>query len=154
MRVPSLGWEDSLEEEMATHSLILAWRIPWTEELDEMQSTGSHRVRHDWSDLAGMHTLGRGGSFMAFLREGCSFFFFPGHSAWLVGFYFPDQGLNPGSQQWEPGILTPVPPWSSQNCSFWLRLCALGSHYSSNWGGVCVSVSSVFFYFKFHFLHF
>ena len=32
MRVPSLGWEDPLEEEMATHSSILAWRIPWTEE--------------------------------------------------------------------------------------------------------------------------
>ena len=40
-RVRSLGWEDPLEEEMATHSSILAWRIPWTEEPGGLQSTGS-----------------------------------------------------------------------------------------------------------------
>ena len=45
--VPSLGWEDALEEEMATHSNILAWRIPWTEEPDRLQSRGLYRVRHD-----------------------------------------------------------------------------------------------------------
>ena len=39
--VPSLGREDPLEEEMATHSSILAWRIPWTEELGDLQSVGS-----------------------------------------------------------------------------------------------------------------
>ena len=38
--VLSLGWEDALEKEMATYSSILAWRIPWTEELDGLQSTG------------------------------------------------------------------------------------------------------------------
>ena len=43
-QVQSLGQEDPLEKEMATHSSILAWRIPWTEEL---QSTGSQRVGHD-----------------------------------------------------------------------------------------------------------
>ena len=43
--VQSLGWEDPLEE-MATHSSILAWRIPWTEESGRLQSKGSHRVRH------------------------------------------------------------------------------------------------------------
>ena len=42
-----LGWEDPLEKEMATHSSILAWRIPWTEEPGGLQSTGSQRVRHD-----------------------------------------------------------------------------------------------------------
>ena len=41
---PSLGWEDPLEEETATHSSILAWKIPQTEEPD---SPGDHRVRHD-----------------------------------------------------------------------------------------------------------
>ena len=46
-RVQSLGWEDPLEEEMATHSSILAWKIPWTEEPGGLQSMGSHRVRHD-----------------------------------------------------------------------------------------------------------
>ena len=43
-RVRSLGWEDSLEKGMATHSCILAWRIPWTEEPGRLQSMGSQRV--------------------------------------------------------------------------------------------------------------
>ena len=46
-RVRSLGGEDPLEEGMATHSSILAWRIPWTEEPGGLQSMGSHRVQHD-----------------------------------------------------------------------------------------------------------
>ena len=45
--VRSLGGEDPLEEEMAIHSSILAWRIPWTEEPGRLQSLGSQRVRHD-----------------------------------------------------------------------------------------------------------
>ena len=46
-RVRSLGQEDPLEKEMATHSRTLAWRIPWTEEPGELQSMGSQRVGHD-----------------------------------------------------------------------------------------------------------
>ena len=42
-----MGQEDLLEKEMATHSSMLAWRIPWTEDLGEPQSMGSQRVRHD-----------------------------------------------------------------------------------------------------------
>ena len=45
--VRSLGWEDPLEKEMATHSSILAWRIPWTEEPGGLQSSGSQRVGQD-----------------------------------------------------------------------------------------------------------
>ena len=45
--VRSLGWEDPLEKGTATHSSILAWRIPWTEEPRRLQSMGSQRVRHD-----------------------------------------------------------------------------------------------------------
>ena len=45
-QVPSLGREDPLEKEMATHSSILAWRIPWTEEPGGLQSVGSQRVEH------------------------------------------------------------------------------------------------------------
>ena len=45
--VRSLGREDPLEKKMATHSSILAWEIPWTEEPGRLQSTGSQRVRHD-----------------------------------------------------------------------------------------------------------
>ena len=47
MQVPSLGWEDPLEEEMAIQSTILVWRIPWTEELGGLQSIVLQRVRHD-----------------------------------------------------------------------------------------------------------
>jgi len=45
--VSSLGWEDPLEEVMATHSSILAWRIPWTEKPGGLQSMGSQGVGHD-----------------------------------------------------------------------------------------------------------
>ena len=45
--VRSLGWEDRLEEGMATQSSVLAWRIPWTEEPGGQQSMGSQKVRHD-----------------------------------------------------------------------------------------------------------
>ena len=48
-RVQSLGWEDLLEKEMATHSSILAWKIPWKEEPGRLQSMGSQRVGHDWA---------------------------------------------------------------------------------------------------------
>ena len=51
-QVPSLGQEDHLEKEMATHSGILAWRILWTEGPGGLQSMGSHRVGHNWIDLA------------------------------------------------------------------------------------------------------
>ena len=47
--VQSLGWEDLLEKEMATHSSILAWKIPWTEEPGRLQSMGSQRVGYDWA---------------------------------------------------------------------------------------------------------
>ena len=47
MWVQFLGWKDPLEEEMATHSSILAWRIPWTEGSDWLQSMGLQIVRHD-----------------------------------------------------------------------------------------------------------
>ena len=46
-QVQSLVWEDPLEEEMATHSSIVAWKSPWTEELGGLQSMGSQRVGQD-----------------------------------------------------------------------------------------------------------
>ena len=51
--LPGLG--GSLEEDVATHSSIVAWRIPWTEETARLQSTGSYRVGYNRSDLAHMH---------------------------------------------------------------------------------------------------
>ena len=47
----SLGQEDPLQKEMATHSSTLAWKIPWTEERGRLQSMGSQTVRHDWATL-------------------------------------------------------------------------------------------------------
>ena len=47
-QVQSLSWEDPLEKEMATHSSILAWEIPWTEEPGGLQSRGLQRVGLDW----------------------------------------------------------------------------------------------------------
>ena len=47
MRVQALGQEDPLEKGMATHSSILAWKIPWTEEPGRLQYMGSQRVKHD-----------------------------------------------------------------------------------------------------------
>ena len=47
MQVPSLGWADPLEKEMANHSSVLAWKISWTEELGKLQSMESQRVGHD-----------------------------------------------------------------------------------------------------------
>ena len=51
-----LGWEDTLEKEMATHSSILTWRIPWTEEPGRLQSMGLQRVRHDLATELPPHT--------------------------------------------------------------------------------------------------
>ena len=60
-RARFICWGLELEKEMATHSSILAWRILWTEEPSGLLSVGSHRVRHDWSDLACMHAcIGEG----------------------------------------------------------------------------------------------
>ena len=55
MQFRSLDQNDPLEEGMATHSNILAWRMPWTVEPGRLQSMGLQRVEHDWSDLAHMH---------------------------------------------------------------------------------------------------
>ena len=66
-QVQSLGQEDPLEKEMATHSSILAWRIPWTEEPGGLQSTGSQRVGHDRAtslSLFFLHPLKRTVSFL------------------------------------------------------------------------------------------
>ena len=55
--IQSLGWEDPLEEGMATHSSILAWRIPWTEEPGGLQSMGLQRVGHDWMTKHSTHRV-------------------------------------------------------------------------------------------------
>ena len=60
--VQSLGREDPLEKQIATHSSILAWRIPWTEEPGGLQSMGSQRVGHDWgTNIFSFHFHGHAG---------------------------------------------------------------------------------------------
>ena len=56
-QVQSLGWEDPLEKEMATHSSILAWEISWIEEPGGLQSMGSQRVEHDGESEHSLHFL-------------------------------------------------------------------------------------------------
>ena len=56
-QVRSLGWEDHLEKAMASHSSILAWKIPWTEEPGRLQSMGSQRVRHDWATSLSLYII-------------------------------------------------------------------------------------------------
>ena len=56
-RVQALGQEDPLEKEMATHSSILAWRTPWTEEPSRIQSMELQRVVHDWGSNTNEHTV-------------------------------------------------------------------------------------------------
>ena len=55
MRSQAPGQEDPLEEGMAAHSSIPAWRIPWLEEPDELQSIGLQRIGHNWGDLSRIH---------------------------------------------------------------------------------------------------
>ena len=56
MQVWSLGQEDHLEKEMATHSSFLSWRIPWTEEVGELWPIGSQKIKHNWCDFIHLHT--------------------------------------------------------------------------------------------------
>ena len=74
-RVWSLGQKDPLEEGMTTYSSILGWRIPWTEESGGLPSTESHRVRHDWSDLACTHREKNLSSWVDPIMEGAEVLF-------------------------------------------------------------------------------
>ena len=58
MQVRSLGWEDPPQEGTATHSSILAWEIPWTQERGGLRSIGSQIVGHDWRDLPQLKDVG------------------------------------------------------------------------------------------------
>ena len=76
-RVWSLDCEDPLEEDIATHSSILAWRIPWTEKPSGLHPIGSHTVGHNWSNLAcSTHTHTEGGKPCLSFLVGCVVFVF------------------------------------------------------------------------------
>ena len=80
MSVRSLGQEDALEEEMATHSSILAWRIPWTEEPGGLQFIVSHRAGHGLKQLS-MAQLLKNSSLQILFQESSTVFF------WKVPIY-------------------------------------------------------------------
>ena len=69
IRVQSLDQEDPLEKEMATHSSILAWRIPWTEEPGRLHSMGSQRAEHDWTTKTHIYKLKGKGHFKKLLMK-------------------------------------------------------------------------------------
>ena len=96
--VRSLGWEDSLEKEVATHSSILAWKISWTEEPGGLQSMGSQRVRHDWATNTYFltHHL-RGFPAGSVVKESAC------HAGDLCS--TPESGRSPWRREW---LLTPV----------------------------------------------
>ena len=119
MRVWSLGGEDPLEEGRATHSRILGWRIPWTEEPGGSQSMGLQRVGHNWSDL--VHTHAQLSDWATTTRK----------MPWTWPKVFPDTSLplNSGIVCWVPalagltvsglwvfsGSLLPPPCWCSSS---------------------------------------
>ena len=79
----SLGWEGPLQKEMATHPSILAWRIPWTEEPGRLQSLGSQRVGHDWSDLAGPSVITLNTLIIKKTKSECQIFLVKINSFWI-----------------------------------------------------------------------
>ena len=114
-QVRSLGWEDSLEEEMATHSSILAWRTQWTEEPGRLQSTGLQRVWCNWSNLACMHAFSSLGAVIQSqtllergpMREEASL----GSSTWKVGTRAPQSSCTPRAPSRKPLQCHPAWVW-------------------------------------------
>ena len=97
-RIWSLDQEDPLEKEMATHSSILAWRIPWTEKSGGLHSMGSQWVGHDWASKTTTTYLAVPG-----LSQGMKIFH-------LCFQHVSDQGSDPGSLCWQYVVLAAGPP--------------------------------------------
>ena len=125
--VQSLGQEDPLEQEMATHCSSRTWKVPWTEEPGGLQSMGSQRVGYDWSDSARMRiNLGYGGCTFSLYHMACRSFnpqVFPVSSLWGFGkhrrqtaessgqnhglSYEANSSLIPSSTEWPQTIYPP-----------------------------------------------
>ena len=100
----SLGWEDPLEKGMATHSSILAWRIPWTEKPGRLQSMGLQRVRHNWATFTFHGNLEDNGV----LRKRVQTVDFCNWS-----------GKDSGRVVWSPGSQVESNPYLAQICLVW-----------------------------------
>ena len=133
-RVPSLGQEVPLEEGMATHSSILAWRIPWTEEPGGLQATRSQRVGHDWSDLACTHATVLKWIVQWHLRHSqpCNFLIlehFPHPCKWK-----PGPSLTPGSQHSTFRYFNSTQDMFSKfRFSWWIHSSVIFSQYLHVW---------------------
>ena len=106
--VRSLGREDPLEKEMATHSSILAWRIPWMEEPGGLQSMGSQRVGHDWVTSLSL-SLSLSPPVWHFSSVALSFSFFLHDLQELSS----QPEIEPVPQQWKSWVLTTGQPGNS-----------------------------------------
>ena len=129
MGVLSLGWEDPLEEEIATHSSILAWEILWTKEPGELQSTESQRVRDKWVTEHARVSLSLPKPLTSInLNQWCSF---PQQllSAWNLMFDEHWMYLN---QLYDLGQLIILYPWASFHHLF-CQIGTLNWMLSSRW---------------------
>ena len=115
--IQSLGQEDPLEEGMATHSSILAWRIPWTEEPGGLQSMGSQRVGQDWVTNTSRYQLTK--SSQPLYKDSSSFF-----SILQVRNLRPDitQGFESKQPTSEPIHLTALVLKWADLCSSWFYI--------------------------------
>ena len=109
--VQFLGWEDPLEEEMATCSSILAWRIPWTEEPGGLQSMWSQRVRHNWLNTHSTALHDSDAFYMKLANHPSSTKL--GNSLLESGWSLADGGQRHGSLCWVPwsSVLPMLMPW-------------------------------------------
>ena len=111
------GWEDPLGKEMATHSSIPAWRIPWAEEPDRLQSMGSQRVGHDWATNAFTFYMAVDPLFVECER-------------FTVTLWWPCWGHSMSSDRREVGVGS-VPPGSCQRAEEQVFDCAYPTHHIS-----------------------
>ena len=100
MWVWALGQEDPLEEGMTTHSSILAWRIPWTEESGGLQSRGSQRAGRDWNDWA-YHT----NIYRSFLSNRQKQSTGPSTGGWVVSGHGPSLLAVKAMSHWEAKLM-------------------------------------------------
>ena len=123
----SLLWEDSLKEEMATDSCILTWKIPWTEELDELQSTGLQRVRHGWAHALGLAcSCTREFPSLSLVTQLLELSFSSGPTSACTG---PSGVCSPPRQD-----VVKAAVWLGLTCSFRPGRGRYGSHHWDVWG--------------------
>ena len=117
--VLSLGRKDPLEKEMATHSSILAWRIPWTEKPGGLQSTGSQRVGHDWATSLSLGYVGLSCSMWDLSLQSMDFSLVVAHGLKSTGPVAVAHGIR------SPGSVAVVHGLSTLEWSWWATLALM-----------------------------